>query len=106
MKFYKYSTSRIGYIIFAICMLCCLLQLTFSNGKPEGFSVSAFDWSKSDFSKFFNLKRVTSESEFHEAWEKFVALSLCPSTGVFSVVKARTLNGTPTTENQQVSWYR
>ena len=49
---------------------------------------------------------MTSESEFHEAWEKFVAPSLCPSTGVFSVVKAGTLNGTPTAENQQVSWYR
>ena len=77
-----------------------LLQLTFSNGKPKGFAASAFDWSKSEFSKFFNLKRVKTESEFYQAWEKFISPSLCPDTGVFSVVKAGAL--ADPTEKQQV----
>ena len=78
------------------------LQLTFSNGKPKGFSVSAFDWSKSEFSRFFNLKCVKTESEFLAAWEKFIAPSLCTDTGVYSVVKAGTQAGTAV-EKQQVS---
>jgi len=87
-------------LISACTFHTVLLQLTFSNGKPKGFSVSAFDWSKSEFSKFFNLKRVKTESEFHQAWEKFISPSLCPDTGVFSIVNAGAL--ADSTEKQQV----
>lgn len=97
------KNSRISYLYYLCVYVAVLLQLTFTNGKPKGFSVSAFDWSKSDFSRFFNLKRVKTESEFHQAWKKFIAPSLCSDTGVFSVVKAGVLADTATTMKQQVS---
>ena len=59
------------------------MQFKFIEGKSRGFSTSCFDWQKSQFSKFFHIKGATTEDQFIDAWDKFVAPSLDAKTGFY-----------------------
>ena len=68
------------------------------NGKAKGYTVASFDWSQSEFSGFFHVKRVTTEGMFVDVWKEFVAPSLDETSGVYNINKnGNQQSATPTT---------
>jgi hypothetical protein len=55
--------------------------------------VRSFDWAKSPFSTFFNIKGVQNEAEFYDVWSKCVAPSLDATTAEYTVTKADERDG-------------
>ena len=60
--------------------------------------MDSFDWSQSEFSEFFHVKRVTTESMFVDVWKKFVVPSLDETSGIYNINKMENQqSATPTT---------
>lgn len=62
--------------------------------------MATFDWSQSEFSKFFHIKRVTTESLFVDVWEKFIAPSLNETSGILNINKVYNHQSTPASQEQ------
>lgn len=47
------------------------LQVSFTNGKSRGYSLTSFDWSRSTLSKLIHSKQASTVEMFVEVWKTY-----------------------------------